>query len=294
MKRIIKTSSHFPKIALRTLLLLCFFSVSNSIFAYDDNVLINGIYYRLNGYDATVTYKGGTDNNIINDYTGIVNIPSTFQYNGYTYTVIGIGDYAFCASSGLTGVSIPNTVTLIDDRAFHDCSSLTSITIPNSVTTIGQYAFDGCTALASITIPTSVTSIDRAIFANCGSLNSITVSSGNPKYDSRNNCNAIVETSSNKIIAGCKNTTIPNSVTEIGDWSFYNCNGLTSVFIPNSVTQIGEYAFDYSRQLTSVTFGNSVREIGHAAFSGCSSLSEIFFQTLLRLLVLELSLIVIL
>jgi len=233
-----KTSFLFSSYVMRIALLLCFFSVSNSIFAYDDNVLINGIYYRLNGYEATVTYKGGTSDNIINDYTGIVNIPSSFQYEGYTYTVIEIGDCAFCGSSGLTGVSIPNTITLIDQRAFQDCSSLTSITIPNSVTTIGQYAFDGCSALASITIPNSVTSIDRAILANCGSLNSITVSSGNPKYDSRNNCNAIIETSSNKIIAGCKNTTIPNSVTEIGDWSFYNCNGLTSVFIPNSVTTV--------------------------------------------------------
>ena len=88
------------------------------------------------------------------------------------------------------------------------------------------------------------------------------VENGNTKYDSRNNCNAIIETATNTLISGCKNTIIPNSVTSIGSHAFYRCTGLTSVTIPNSVTTIGNYAFYGCTGLTSVTIPNSVTSIG--------------------------------
>ena len=122
-------------------------------------------------------------------------------------------------------------------------SSLTSVTIPNSVTTIGGSAFYGCTGLTSVNIPNSVTEIDYYAFKGCTGLTSIVVDNGNSKYDSRNNCNAIIETSTNTLISGCNNTIIPNSVTEIENYAFMDCTGLTSVTIPNSVTTIGGYAF---------------------------------------------------
>ena len=111
------------------------------------------------------------------------------------------------------------------------------------VTSIGDDAFRNCSGLISVSIPNSVTSIGSHAFQNCSGLTSIEVESGNPNYDSRNNCNAIIETSTNTLIAGCKNTIIPNSVKKIGEYAFYGCSGLTSLTIPNSVKNIGEYAF---------------------------------------------------
>ena len=98
-----------------------------------------------------------------------------------------------------------------------------------------------------------MTSIGGFAFSGCRGLTSIEVESGNTKYDSRNNCNAIIESSTNTLLYGCKNTTIPNSVTSIGNSAFYYCSGLTSVTIPNSVTYIGEYAFEDCSGLTTFT-----------------------------------------
>ena len=190
-------------------------------------------------------------------------------------SVTSIGSYAFRGCSGLTSVTIPNSVTSIGNSAFSYCSSLTSVTIPNSVTSIGDEAFYYCSGLRSVTIPNSVTEIGGLAFSSCSSLTSISVESGNKVYDSRDNCNAIIETASNTLITGCMNTTIPNSVTSIGNYAFEGCSGLTSVTIPNSVTEIGSHAFSGCSSLTSVTIPNSVTSIGDYAFSGCSGLTSV-------------------
>ena len=144
-----------------------------------------------------------------------------------------------------------------------------------SVTSIGIEAFYDCDGLTSITIPNSVTSIGERAFSYCYGLESIIVENGNTIYDSRENCNAIIETETNTLIVGCKNTVIPNSITIIGERAFSNCYGLTSITIPNSVTSIGEEAFYYCTGLTSVTIGNSVTSIGDHAFGGCESLTTV-------------------
>ena len=185
-----------------------------------------------------------------------------------------ISDEAFKNCSYLTSVTIPNSVTRIEDYAFLGCNDLTSVTIPNSVTSIGKYAFFGCFRLTSITIPNSVTSIGYYAFRDCFKLTSIMVENGNSKYDSRNNCNAIIETASNTLIAGCKNTIIPNSVTSIGFAAFAGRTSLTSITIPNSVTIIGNEAFAGCSGLTSITIPNSVTSIGEDAFWMCSGLTS--------------------
>ena len=190
---------------------------------------VDGIYYKINGNEATVTFRGYNCSSFYNEYSGPVVIPAAVTYNGTTYPV-----------------------TSIDALAFIYCEGLTSIVIPNSVTEIGQEAF-----------------------AYCPGLTSIVVKSGNPRYDSRNNCNAIIETADNTLIVGCKNTIIPNSVTSIGGWAFSYCWGLTSINIPNSVTAIGAGAFEGCDGLTSVDISNSVTSIGRYAFLNCWNLTSI-------------------
>ncbi len=156
---------------------------------------------------------------------------------------------------------------------FFDCK-LSSIKLPRSISNIESLALGHC-PLTYITIPNSVTSISDDVFWGCSSLESMVVENSNTKYDSRNNCKAIIETESNTLIAGCKNTIIPNSVTTIGSDAFASCSGLTSVTFPNSVTSIGKSAFYNCSGLTSVTIPNSVTSIGISAFSGCNNLKYI-------------------
>ena len=222
--------------------------------------------------------------------------------------VTSIGQEAFCNCSSLTAITIGNSVTSIGLKAFYGCIGLTSIKvesgntkydsrndcnaiietatntliagckntiIPNSVTSFDGTAFWGCSSLTSIDIPNSVISIDGSAFSGCSCLTSIKVESGNTKYDSRNDCNAIIETATNTLIAGCKNTIIPNSVTSIGRYAFSGCSSLTSIDIPNSVTSIGQSAFQFCNGLTSVTIPDGVKSIEESAFYNCYNLTYV-------------------
>jgi hypothetical protein len=190
-------------------------------------------------------------------------------------SVTNIGIDAFYGCTGLTSITIPEGVTSIGWQAFSGCTGLTSVTIPNSVASIGSYAFSGCTGLTSITIPESVTSIGSSAFSGSNNLTSIIVEEGNIVYDSRVNCNAIIETETNDLIIGCKSTIIPNSVTSIGYSAFGGCSSLTAITIPEGVTRIGDSAFGGCSSLTAITIPEGVTRIGDNAFNSCTNLTRI-------------------
>lgn len=177
--------------------------------------------------------------------------------------------------SGCRNTIIPESVVSIGESAFQSRYILTSITIPDGVASIGDYAFNCCADLTSITIPNSVKTIGSGAFRICDNLTSIVVNEGNTVYDSRNGCNAIIESASNTLISGCKNTIIPDGVTSIGSEAFYCCYSLTSINIPESVTSIGESSFVGCISLSSITIPESVTVIGERSFAGCSKLNTV-------------------
>ena len=213
-----------------------------------------------------------------------------------------IGEFAFGKCPDMKSIIIPNSVENIGECAFSGCSSLKSIVvdsknhfydsrnncnaiihtatntlitgckntvIPISATIIGKGAFLGCTNLKSITIHKFITYIEETAFG-MNNFKSITVEKGNSVYNSKNNCNAIIETQTNILIVGCENTTIPNSVTKIANYAFARCAGLTSIDIPKSVKCIGQYAFLYCNNLRSVNLSESIEKIEYGAFAGCN------------------------
>ena len=226
--------------------------------AYD--FYCNGIYYNyLDIKSVEVTYYA------YDIYSGQITIPSTVQYDSYTYNVVRIGDESFKDCSGLIAINLPNSIMEIGESSFEGCSRLASITLPSSITKIEYSAFRGCSRLASITLPSSITRIENGTFCGCKSLTSVTIPSdvtyiGSGAFE---DCSAL------------KSIKIPNAVTNI-DWRvFIGCSSLTSITLPNSVTTIGDYAFGDCSALTSITIPNSVTNIGEAAFSGCKSLISI-------------------
>ena len=224
---------------------------------------------------CNIKFDGGYDSHPLNYahhlYLNGEKITDLVIPNGVT----SIGDYAFYDYDSLKSVTIPNSVTNIGKEAFMGCDNLTTINIPKGVKSIGDEAFAWCGSLSSVILSKSVTSISISAFAACNKLSSIDVKNSNPKYDSRKNCNAIIETASNTLIFGCQSTSIPNDVTSIGASAFSGCDSLTSITIPNSVTSIGESAFEYCRSLTAITIPNSVTSISESAFNNCDRLSTI-------------------
>lgn len=216
---------------------LCMFGIRAS--AHDielknaDGVTIYYDYIN-NRSELKVTYRGSSIDSYSNEYTGNVVIPSEVTIRNITYMVTSIGNGAFYNCTGLSSVTIPNSITGIEVFAFRGCSGLTSVIIPNSVTTIGDSAFEECSSMTSVTIPNSVTTVGDYAFSYCFALSSVTIGS---------------------------------SVKSIGKGTFAFCLGLSSVTIGNSVKSIEQHAFSYCDNLSSIESQN-VNPIGlYSAFS---------------------------
>ena len=264
-------------------------------------------------------------------------IPAEVENDGVKFAVTDIGWRAFYDCTGLTSVTIPNSVKNIDYLAFQNCVGLTSVTIPNSVTNIGSTAFSDCQKLTEIkvdddnstytsengvllskgrdnliccpigktgpyTIPESVKNIGNYAFFGCSGLTSVTIpnlvtSIGDYAFDK---CSSLTKAEFASVESLCKMkfdnyssnpltyanhlyingeevtvVSIPNSITSIGDYTFYGCSGLTSVVIPESVTSIGDGAFVNCNNLISVNIPNSVTSIGDCTFQGCECLTSV-------------------
>jgi len=214
-------------------------------------------------------------------------IPSTYEGKPIT----SIGKQAFRSCSGLTSVTIPESVTTIGDWAFLGCINLTSVMIGNEVTSIGEGAFYNCSSLRSVSIPESVTTIGNLVFHGCSNLTSVTISNNFGiselfDYEARGRLTSvtipegvtIIGAESFRNCSGLTSVTIPKSVTTIADWAFLDCINLKKVRIRNGLTTIGENAFRNCSALTSVTIPESVASIGNWAFLNCNNLKSIIFE----------------
>ena len=279
--------------------LLLLFTALLPLVASAEKVEIDGIWYNLVSKvkQAEVTKSGGTE------YSGSITIPATVTYDGVAYSVTSIGDEAFYNCRSLTTITIPESVTSIGSKAFYYCRSLTAINIPENsqLTSIGDYAFGYCSSLTAINIP-SVTSIGERAFDDCSSLTAITIPEGVTSIGDYafEDCSSLTAVHISNIEAWCKitfenynsnplyyahnlylngelvtNLVIPEDVTSIGDYAFYQCSSLTDITLPEGVTSIGYNAFSGCSTLTAITLPEGVTSIGDYVFYGCSSLTSI-------------------
>jgi len=257
------------------------------------------LYYDiLSDSTVAVTYPNHALGSYYSGYqkpTGNLIVPAAVTYGGATYQVVSIGNNAFNACSGLTTLTIPNTVTSIGNAACSQCSSLASLTFGDAVSSIGDNAFMGCTSLTFLVIPNSVTLIGVGSFQGCSGLQSVTLGSS-------------ISTIGNVAFEGCSSITslsIPNSVTLIGNWAFCNCTSLDSLYIGSSVTYFLQNTFagtsnvrylHYNARnanayyfsilgyrsalpvgsLTHLVVGDSVQTLQQYAFAGASSLDSVY------------------
>ncbi len=230
-------------------------------------------------HTASKTLISGCRNSII-PTNGTVETIGNEAFSGCTglsrihipQTVTAIGDFAFYGCESLNLLLLNNELQTIGGSAFAGCSSLRYLTIPNKITSIGSSAFTSCTNLQTITLPTTLTHIGTGIFAGCTALSHIVINTGNTTYHTENNC--IIHTSTNSLIAGCKGSVIPNTITTIAQEAFWGIP-ISNITLPSTLLTIGDYAFSNCEQIEQFVIPQSVTAIGTRAFADCKRLQTI-------------------
>ena len=284
---------------IKLLLLLMLLPMAGSAFDFE----VDGIYYTITSIDdLTVEVANATllqDGTYKSAYRGDIVIPSTVTYQGITFSVTRIGDFAFCyhrsdgnssASGGnadLTSVTIPESVLEMGAAPFYWCQALKSVVIPNNFTEFGSSMFAGCNSLESITIGDKVQVISYACFMNCSSLTSIDlpISINHIYPEAFSGCSKISEFNlppgvteiGNSVFKNCNSlSSIDLShITTIGKSTFEGCSALEEVIIPVGLTSLGDYSFKDCSNLKRITFPSTMECFGNKTFENCSNLEEI-------------------
>lgn len=267
----------------------------------------NAVCYDDSRYSFTLQEKSTAK---ITEYKGTSNevvLPDYVNANGTYFKITEISENAF--NNNLKAITISKNITKIEPGLFANCPYLAKIKVarknktydsrnacnavvatksnmlvagcmntvfPKSITEIGPAAFKGCMFLTCAVIPSGITKIGKGAFANCPLLAQIKVDSKNKTYDSRNECNAVIETKTKTLIQGCVNTEIPVDVCKIGPCSFMGCTTLKSIVIPGGVCEIGDAAFKDCLDLRCIVLPSTLKKIDASAFSGCHFLENIY------------------
>lgn len=218
-------------------------------------VTVEGLNYELNAEAKTATVVEG-------EYAGEINIPENITVEDVVYTVTAIGESAFQEDRNdpdkVTSVTIPNTVETIDAYAFMSCSGLTTVNWGTGVKSVGNSAFGSCTKITKVNI-TDLAAWCQTNFAS-KTANPLSIKTGTPLVLNDEEITELV---------------IPDEVTEVGDYSFYQYNKLTSLTIGPKVKRIGASAFYYCNKITTLTIPDNVTELGSGVFSGWNGLTEL-------------------
>jgi len=208
------------------------------------------VVHSLSDDDVHISRK--PTSHLANEADSVLHIPAFVEYEGKRYNVGSISRKGFAGNTDIKHL-------IIDE----------------GVWAIGEEAFICCTNLQSVRIPASIEDIGWEIFGSCPNLKSITVDPANKEFDSRDNCNAIIETESNTLVAGCGGSSIPSSVTTIGDAAFASCLNMESITIPEGVKRIEDLAFVGCYYLKSISLPQSLEYLGGYVFWDCTSLTSI-------------------
>lgn len=188
-----------------------------------------------------------------------------------------INSQAFYGCDEIRVVDLSNK-DFVGEKSFSSCLKLSDIVLRDGITEIKNEAFAFCESLESIEIPSTVSKLGQKIFYACNALSAIVVSDANVTYDSRDNCNAIIERDNNNLIVGCNGTIIPKSVTSIGNYAFYGCEKLSNVILNENITTLGANAFNECKNLKEIIIPNSVTSVGSYCFSNCSAMNRVLIE----------------